>query len=51
MKTVCYCFNYTEKDIIEDVRAHGGRSTIEARITEEKHRGACDCEHQNPKKQ
>ena len=51
MKTICYCFNYTDEDIIEDVRTHGGRSTIEERIAEEKRRGACDCEHRNPQKQ
>jgi putative endonuclease len=51
VKTICYCFNYTDQDIIEDVRAHGGRSLIEEHITAEKRRGACDCEHKNPQKQ
>ena len=48
MKTICYCFNYTDDDIRADVRAHGGRSTIEERITAEKQRGACDCARKNP---
>ena len=48
MKTVCYCFNYTDDDIVADVRANGGRSRIEERITAEKQRGTCDCEHRNP---
>lgn len=51
MKIICYCFNYTEDDIAADVRANGGRSTIEERISGEKRRGTCDCEHRNPKKQ
>jgi hypothetical protein len=50
MKTICHCFSYSDEDIIEDVRAHEGRSTIEERITAEKHRGACDCEHKNPQR-
>ena len=48
IKTICYCFDYTEDDITADVRAHGGRSTIEERIASEKQRGACDCAHKNP---
>ena len=51
MKTICYCFNYNDDDITEDVRAHGGRSHIEERITAAKRRGECDCEHRNPRKQ
>lgn len=48
MKTICYCFNYTDEDITADMRAHGGHSTIEERIAAEKQRGACDCAGKNP---
>ena len=48
MKTICYCFSYTDDDVIEDVFGHGGRSTIEERISREKQAGTCDCAHKNP---
>ena len=50
MKTICYCFGYTDADITEDVRAHGGHSTIAARISDKKQRGACACENKHPKR-
>lgn len=45
---VCYCFNYTARDIAEDARVHG-RSTILERILAEKKAGACQCATKNPK--
>jgi len=47
--TVCYCFGYTEADIIRDVIDNGGVSTIIERIMAEKREGNCDCAHVNPK--
>jgi hypothetical protein len=50
MKIICYCFGYTDSDIIEDVIKNGGYSLIEERIAETKKNGACQCELKNPKK-
>jgi len=44
---VCYCFDYTERQIIEDVRAHG-RSTIREYISEQVQGGRCRCVVTNP---
>lgn len=45
---ICYCFNYTARDIEDDVRSHG-RSTILERILAEKKAGACQCASKNPR--
>ena len=45
---ICYCFRYTEDDIIQDVRAHNGRSLIMERIATEKKAGQCRCIRTNP---
>jgi hypothetical protein len=50
MKTICYCFNYTDADIIGDVLKNGGRSLIEERIANAKKAGTCQCGIKNPKK-
>jgi hypothetical protein len=44
---VCYCFDYTERQIIEDVRAHG-RSTIREFIAKQVQAGLCRCAVTNP---
>ena len=49
MKKICYCYDYTDQDIIADVKATGGESTIEKRIAEARRRGQCQCEIKNPK--
>ncbi len=46
---LCYCFSYTEKDIADDVTAHGGRSLIMERIMAEMKSGNCRCKDTNPK--
>ena len=51
METICYCFNYTDADIVADVVARHGQSTIEQRIAEAKKNGRCQCEVKNPKRQ
>ncbi len=48
-KTICFCFGYTDKDIIEDVRKHHGKSSILEKIKVEKARGKCRCAELNPK--
>ena len=45
---VCYCFQYTKKQIEQDYSAHN-RSMILERIIMEKKRGGCDCGRKNPK--
>jgi hypothetical protein len=45
---VCYCFEYTKKDIEKDY-IDNGRSTILDRIPLEKKTGGCDCAQKNPK--
>ena len=45
---VCYCFEYTKKDIEKDY-LDNGRSTIYEKITLEKKLGGCHCAQKNPK--
>jgi len=45
---VCYCFEYTEKDIELDFQIHG-YSKILAKIKEEKKNKGCNCGDKNPK--
>ncbi len=45
---VCYCFQYTKKQIQQDY-IENGRSLILERITAEKKAGECDCARKNPK--
>ena len=45
---VCYCFEYTKKDIEKDY-LNNGRSTIFERIIFDKKAGQCDCTQKNPK--
>jgi len=47
--TICYCFNYTDEDIRNDVIEHNGLSTIMERIMTEKKAGNCQCAVKNPK--
>jgi hypothetical protein len=51
MKTICYCYGYTESDILDDVLKNRGRSTIAEKIVEAKKAGACQCDVKNPTKQ
>lgn len=46
---ICYCFGYTDEDIIEDIKKHGGKSTILEKIKAAKSKGSCDCSRLNPK--
>jgi len=45
---VCYCFEYTKKDIEKDYLKNG-RSKIFEKITFEKKAGGCNCALKNPK--
>jgi hypothetical protein len=45
---VCYCFEYTRKDIEHDF-IKNGKSMILKKIALEKKNGGCDCATKNPK--
>ncbi|MFH7321005.1 hypothetical protein ACHHRT_10410 [Desulfurivibrio sp. D14AmB] len=45
---VCYCAQFTRKQIEEDY-VDNGRSTILEKIADEKKGGGCDCARKNPK--
>ncbi len=45
---VCYCFQYTKKQIENDF-IDNGESTILKKIALEKKNGRCDCDTKNPK--
>jgi len=45
---VCYCFEYTKKDIENDFNKNG-RSIIYENIASEKKGGGCNCTSRNPK--
>lgn len=47
-KMICYCFDYTERDIALDFQ-HNGKSTIMERILAAKRMGGCHCVTKNPK--
>jgi len=44
---VCYCFDFTERDIIEDVKQHG-EGRIFREISRNVKAGLCACEIKNP---
>lgn len=44
---VCYCFGFTQRDILDDVKATGS-ATILDKIKAEARVGACACEINNP---
>lgn len=47
-KLICYCFGYSEEDIVRDVRENNGISSIVERILSEKKRGGCNCKYNHP---
>ncbi len=47
---ICYCFNHTEQDIIDDVRVNNGTSLIMEQIKANKKGGVCQCEKNHPEK-
>lgn len=48
IKHVCYCYNYSEADIENDVQRNNGRSLILEKIITEKQKGACQCSTKHP---
>lgn len=47
-KKICYCFEYTEDDIIRDLNRNDGVSTILDKITKAKKQGNCNCKDKHP---
>jgi len=47
-KLICYCFGYSEEDIIADVLKNSGSSSILERILGEKKKGTCRCSTTHP---
>lgn len=45
---ICYCFGYSEDDIIRDLNENRGTSTILERIVNEKRNGGCNCGKNHP---
>ena len=48
MKTICYCFDYSEDDIRRDLFEGKGTSSILERIVSEKKKGTCRCATLHP---
>ena len=49
-KLICYCYGYTETDIIADYVKNKGRSSILAQITEARKNKTCQCDDKHPEK-
>ena len=47
---ICYCFEYSEEDIIDDFKKNNGKSMILEKITRAKKNGQCECEIKHPEK-
>ncbi|MGD0886320.1 MAG: hypothetical protein ABSA46_15875 [Thermodesulfovibrionales bacterium] len=47
-KLICYCFNYFEAEIEQDVIKNNGRSPISEEIKASKKEGICRCHETNP---
>ena len=47
-KLICYCFGYSEEDVVRDVRENNGTSSILERILNEKKKGTCNCKFNHP---
>lgn len=47
-KLICYCFAYSEEDIVRDVIENRGASLILERILNEKKNGTCNCISNHP---
>ena len=45
---ICYCFEYTELDIRNEVFQNNGQSPLLDRIIEARKQGTCQCDIKNP---
>lgn len=46
-KSVCYCFSFSDADVVADLREHG-QSRVKQYIRERVRDGSCECEIRNP---
>jgi len=49
-KLICYCFNFTESDIVKDIEKNCVRSLILEKIVAVKRQGNCRCETEHPER-
>jgi hypothetical protein len=49
-KMVCYCYRYTEADIIADVKKNKGNSSFMPLIMESRKNNTCQCDLKHPEK-
>ncbi|MDM7999037.1 MAG: hypothetical protein QUS33_03305 [Dehalococcoidia bacterium] len=49
-RMICYCFRYSEADIVEDVLKNRGRSLILERVAEARRTLTCQCDDKHPEK-
>ncbi len=47
---ICYCFCYSEADIVEDVLKNQGQSLILERVAEARRTLTCQCDDRHPEK-
>lgn len=47
---ICYCFDHSEQEIIDDVLANNGKSRILEDIRTSKKGGLCQCARNHPEK-
>ena len=47
---VCYCYEYTEEDIENDILRNNGRSLILERIAKARKNNTCQCDLKHPEK-
>ena len=47
---VCYCYNFTHKDIEHDLIINKGESSILEKIAEARKSGICECDEKHPQK-
>jgi len=47
---ICYCFQYTEEDIIKDFKTNKGKSLILEKIAEARRNNSCQCDTTHPEK-
>ena len=48
IKTICYCYDYSDEEIREDVRQNNGRFAILKHISEEKKTDTSQCKTKHP---